>query len=178
MLHRLRARVHALAVLLHRKVRLCLAQVGADELRIALDRLVAVGHRSRESHQLDQRGGAVGEAPWVVGRALRHLRVRLHRARPVGFFELLVAELARLVRFLRADVRLLFGCNLRFLGGAELVKDIGGAVFGERFLVVRDGEREIAELLVGCAYPAECPIDVLVGSGVVLDTLLRKHTLR
>ena len=160
LLQRLRADVETLAVLAHAKVGLRLSQIGADELRITLDGLVAVLHGAGEGQQLDEGGGSVAVSAGVVGRALDHLAVGFHSAGPVGFLELLVALFAGFLGLGGVDVGLLLVVDLRLFGGAELGEEFGRAVLGERLLVVGDGVGEVAELLVGAADATKGPAEV------------------
>jgi hypothetical protein len=169
-LHGLRAHVDALAVLLHDEVGLGLAQVGADELGVELERLVAVVDGRGERQQLDVAGGAVRVAARVLGRPLDHLSVRLHRGGPVGLLELGVAQLACLLGFLWVDVGLLLLLDLGLLGCAQLGQDFGCAVLGLGLLVVGDGVGEVAQLLV-------CGTNARVRPGTCQRMLVRRRAV-
>ena len=148
-LHGLGAHVHAFAVLTHGEVGLSLADVGADEVGVALNGLVAVLDSAGERQQLDEAGGAVRVAARVVRRALDHLAIGFHRGRPVGFFELGVAELARFFGFSRADVGLFLSGYPGLFGGTEFRKNFWGPVLSQGALIVEDSVRKIAKLFVG-----------------------------
>ena len=131
MLHGLGTDIAALAVLLHGKVCLRLAQVGTDELGIFLDRCVAILHGPWERHQFDERGSPVGVASRIFGGALDHLSVSFHSAGPVCVFEFLPAKLPCFLSFFGVDVTFFLGFDLRFLCRAQLVENVWSAVLGE-----------------------------------------------
>lgn len=57
--HRFGADVGAFVVFFHSEVGLCLAEVGTDEFRVALNGFVTVAHCAGEGHEFDKGGGAV-----------------------------------------------------------------------------------------------------------------------
>ena len=130
MLTRLRTNINTLIILPHRKIRLRLPQIRPYKLRIPLNRLIAVLHRTRETKQLDKARSAVGVAARVVGRPLDHFGVGFYGGGPVCGFEFRVSEFAGFFGFFGGDVGLFFGFNFGLFGGAELGEDVGGAVFG------------------------------------------------
>lgn len=151
------ADIQGSVVFFHRHQGLGLTQVRTDELGVAGNRLVAVLHGLRESHQLDEGSSAVGESSGIGGCPLGHLRESIDSSGPVALLELLLPEFTRVLGGGRVNVGLLLCLVLGLFGVAELRQSVGSTVFGERLVVELDGLGEITFLLVRSADSRESP---------------------
>ena len=158
----LSAHIQCPIVLLHRHQSLRLAHVRTDELGVPADSLVAILHRLRECHELDERCSSVGVATSILGSPLRHLREGIDRCGPVCLLEFLLSQFAGLFGLGWVDVGFLFSSDLGLFGIPELGQSIGGAVLSERPVVVLDGLSEITELLIGGTNPGKRPAGMSV----------------
>jgi hypothetical protein len=136
MLHSLHTDIQTLVVLSHGKVRLRLSEIRSNELWIPFDGFVAVIHRRREAQQLDEARCSIGVASRILRGTLDHLGIGFDCSRPVGIFELLVAQLASLLGLFRINVRFLFGLDVSLFRGAELGQNVGRAMLGKGALVI------------------------------------------
>ena len=152
----LRTNIDTLAVFAHSEVCLRLSQICSDEVRIALDSLVAILNRGWKFEEFDEAGSTVRVSSRVFGRPLDHLRVCLNCSGPVCLLEFGITKFASLLCLFWADVGFLLGCDLGLLRCTKLSKDFGRAVFCLRLLVVENGVSEITQLLVGGADARKC----------------------
>lgn len=173
-----RAGIQGLAVFLHGNQSLRLADIGADELGVTADSLVAILNSLRESHKLDEGSGTVRESPGVVRSTLGHLGKGINGTRPVRLLELLLAELASLFCLGGVDVRFFLGLVLGLFCVTELGEGVGSAVFGEGFVVVFNSLCVITELLVSTTNSREGPLKNKWSAGTTKKTKTAKLTWR
>lgn len=116
------------------------------ELRVHPDGLLNVFECLGESNKLHIRCRSVVVSPRIARIALDTLRVALDSVGKLASLELRIALLTSEVALLRVDICLSVSFRFNAFDVTEFIEDVGGAVFGERFVVELDGGGMIALL--------------------------------
>lgn len=146
------------------------------ELRIDLNRILRILQRLRQRRQLRINKRAIIIPPRIARISLNTLRIMFHRRGEIALLERFISLLARHSRLFGIDVSFAVGFGFELFAFAELIEDVGGAMFAKRFFEEFDSEGKVAFAGVGGADTTEGFGDEFVVCAELPRDLVRKPT--